>query len=204
MAGRIGDRGLGAVKREADADPAGGEEIDRRPVEQRAVGLEAEDEIVAEGLDGGEHRLPVHQRLGAVEDDARPAPRGHHRREVATQLVQRRQQLVLRQVPAVAAHLAGQVAIGAVEVAALGGVHVDGRRLQSEAQRVQLAGEIAGLLAVGVEQRPAGQDVGNARLVHQRPEGGAGVGQRHVAGVADVHRGQGGGRHFALFRSIST
>jgi hypothetical protein len=51
---RVGNAGHRAIKREADADVARGQEIERRIVEQRSVGLQAEDEIVGESVDGRE------------------------------------------------------------------------------------------------------------------------------------------------------
>lgn len=209
----IGDAGEGAVEREADADVARGEKFQRRVVEQRAVGLQAEHKICGEFIDGGEHRLLVHQRLRTVEDGARLAPFRHHRAKIIVQPAERGVQHLGRHVAAVAALCAGQVAVGAIEIAAFGRIQVNAGRFQLEAQRVQLAGEAVGLGAIAVEQRAGGDFFLNARLVHQRPEGGIRVGDGGIDSVADVHGNkcrastgpaQDSSRHLAAFLSIST
>ena len=135
LARAVGHRGGRRIERNADADAAAAEERDGLVVQQRGVGLDAEAEIVGELFDAGEDRLAIQQRLGAVEDDLRRGPRAGRAEVAACSDLQGPQQLVAGHVPPAAAHRSGNVAIGAVQVAPLGGIEIDRRGRQAEAER---------------------------------------------------------------------
>ena len=145
-------------------------------------------------LDAGEHGLAVQQRLGAVEDDLRQRALGHRacgstRLRIARASSSRSRRHVLPR----AAHLLGDVAVGAVQVAPLGRIEIDGRGLQAEPQRVHFLGELGrpSCDRPSTSSPPRATSASLSRR-HQRPEGRVRLDHGHVVGVADVDGLEGG------------
>ena len=87
------------------------------------------------------------QRLGAVEDHLRQRLRHRRPGSNAFSVSRARSNSSCGMCRPLRRIGRGDVAIGAVEVAALGGIEIDGRGRQAEAQRVHFGGEAGGLLA---------------------------------------------------------
>ena len=187
LPGCIGNPGDRSIERQADTDIARSQKLDCFIVKQSAIGLQAKGKIIGKGINRGKHRGLVHERFGSVKNGARLAAFGHHRAKIAAQCVERGEQFVGRHVAAFAALLARQVTVSAVEIATLGRIEINARGCQFKAQGVQFTGKFAGLGAIVIEQRTAGQCFSNARLVDQRPESRVGVGQCSIGFVANVH-----------------
>ena len=87
---------VAASKGNADAHVVGPQESDRGIVQERGVGLDAEEKIACVTLNAGKDGLAVQQRLGPVEDDLRQAAVRHRGVEVVFEDRQGAQQVVLR------------------------------------------------------------------------------------------------------------
>jgi len=137
----------------------------------------------------GKHRLPGNHGFAAVEDKLRFYPLRQDLPEVLPQSLKGEHQFFLPHVDAVFAHLFGEVAVTAVEVAALGRVYIRGGKLQPCAQVIHFR----------VEFRRAGQKIhGHGAVkslrqimaINQSPVGRVCLDNRDPVRVADLQHGK--------------
>ena len=182
----IGDFGDGPVERQADANSPRRQEGDSLLVKQRGVGLNPEAKPVAIGFNPRENGFARQQRFGAMEDHLGQSILRHMAAKISVKPLQRLQNFPRLHLLAASAHVARDVAIGAVQVAAFGRVEIDRRRFQVKPQQVHFAREACAPGPQRIAQGAARQRFGEAVFLHEAPECGVRLDHGDVGGMRDV------------------